>query len=89
MVRLEIRLTPQSETLLNDKLIVDELKRAGVFHIAGLRKDVDRRTRTRLGANPEGMTPLELLAKYFEARDVDEVRREELLKLARGIVEGE
>ena len=89
VVRLVIRLTPESETLLNDKLIVDELKRAGVFHIAGLRKDVDRRARTRLGANPEGMTPLELLAKYFEARDVDEARREELLKLARGIVEGE
>ena len=89
VVRLLIKLTPESETLLNDKLIVDELRRAGVFHIVGLRKDVDRRARTRLGANPEGMTSLELLERYFASRDVDEGRREELLKLARGIVEGE
>ena len=88
VVRLAIRLTQESETLLNDKLIIDELKRAGVFHIARLRLDVDRRARTRLGANPEGMTPMELLEKYFEAVDVDDARREELLKLARGIIEG-
>lgn len=89
VVRLILRLTPESETLLNDKLILDELKRAGVFHIAGLRAEVDRRARTRLGANPEGMTPLELLGKYFQARDVDEARTEALLNLARGIVEGD
>ena len=89
VVRLLIRLTPETETRLKEKLIVDELKRAGVFHIAGLRLDVDRRARTRLGESPEGMTPLELLERYFDARDVDAARREELLKLARGIVAGE
>ena len=87
VVRLAIRLTPESETRLNEKLIVDELKRAGVFHIAGLRLDVDRRARTRLSESPEGMTPMELLERYFDARDVDAARREELLKLAREIVE--
>ncbi|MCY3797798.1 MAG: exonuclease SbcCD subunit D [Chloroflexi bacterium] len=89
VLRLLIKLTPESETLLNDGLIVNELKRAGVFHIAGISKDVDRRTRARLGVSPEGMTAMQLLARYFESRDVEEVRREELLKLARGIVEGE
>ena len=89
VVRLAIRLTPESETLLNDKLIIDELKRAGVFHIAGLRRDVDRRERTRLGANPEGLTPMQLLEKYFEAKDVGGLRLERLLNAARGIVEGE
>ncbi len=89
VVRLQIRLTSESETLLNDRLIIDELNKAGVFHIAGLRKEVDQSRRARLGANPEGMTPLELLERYFESRDVDESRRAELLKLARGIVAGE
>ena len=89
VVRLRIRLTPETETLLNERLIVEELRRAGVFRIAGLRKDVERGARTRLGANPEGLTPLELLERYFEAKDVDESRRDELLELARGIVEGE
>lgn len=89
VLRLLIKLTPESETLLNDGLIVNELKRAGVFHIAGISKDVDRRARARLGVSPEGMTPMQLLARYFESRDVEASRREELLKLARGIVEGE
>ena len=89
VVRLAIKLTPESETLLNDGVIVNELKRAGVFHIAGISKDVDRRARARLGVSPEGMTPMQLLARYFESRDVDASRREELLRLAREIVEGE
>ena len=89
VVRLAIRLSPESETLLKDKLIVGELRKAGVFHIAGIRKDVERRARTRLGANPEGLTALELLEHYFEAREVEAGRRGELLELARGIVAGE
>ena len=89
IVRLVIRLTPESETLLNDGLIVKELRRAGVFHIAGISKDVDRRARSRLGASPEGLSPLELLARYFEGRGVEAGRREALLRLAREIVAGE
>lgn len=89
VLRLVIKLTPESETLLNDGLIVKELKRAGVFHIAGISKDVDRRARARLGVGPEGLTAMQLLARYFEKRDVEAGRREELLRLAREIVEGE
>ena len=89
VVRLAIRLTPESETLLKDKLIVDALRKADVFHIAGIHKDVERRARTRLGANPQGLTALELLERYFEARDVEAGRRAELLGLAREIVAGE
>ena len=88
VVRLAIKLTPESETRLNDDLIIKALKRAGVFHIAGISKDVDRRARTRLGVNPEGMTPMALLARYLEGRGVEAGRREELLQRARGIVEG-
>ena len=89
VVRLAIKLTPESETLLNDGVIAKELKRAGVFHIAGISKDVDRRARARLGVSPEGLTRMQLLARYFESRDVEAGRREELLRLAREIVEGE
>ncbi len=86
VVRLELRLTPESEALLNDGLVVKALKGAGVFHIAGISKAVDRPARARLGASPEGLGPLELLERYFEAREIDEARREQLLKLAAGIV---
>lgn len=89
VLRLIIKLSPESETLLNDGVIVKELKRADVFHIAGISKDIERRARSRLGMSPEGMTPMQLLARYFEGREVEADRREELLKLAREIVEGE
>ncbi len=89
VLRLVIKLTPESETQLNDNVIIKELKRAGVFHIAGISKDVDRRARSRLGLSPEGLTALELLERYFEGRDVEAERRAELLRLAREIVAGE
>ena len=89
VVRLEIQLTPESESLLKDAAIVEELKRSDVFHIAGIRKNVERGKRTRLGENPEGLTPMELLERYFESRDVDAARREALLERARDIVDAE
>ena len=88
-LRLHVRLTPESESLLDEGRVQRELRRSGVFHVAGLRKDVQREGRTRLGKGAEGMTALELLARYFESRDVDKARREELMQLARGIVEGD
>ncbi len=89
VLRLEIRLTPESEAQLKDKVIQTELRRAGVFHTAAISKDVERPVRTRLGVNPEGLTELELLERYFDARAVDAGRREALLRLAREIVAGE
>ena len=87
IVRLELQLTPESETLLNDSAITEALKRAGVFHIAGISKNIERTRRTRLGRSPEGLTPLELLERYFESRAVDAARREALLERARDIVD--
>lgn len=89
VLRLEIRLRPETEVLLKDKVIRDALRRAGAFHIAAVSKDVERPIRTRLGANPEGLSELELLERYFDARAVEPGRREQLLRLAREIVAGE
>ena len=89
VLRLEIRLSPESEALLKDKVIREEMRRAGVFHIAAISKVVERPHRARLGESPEGLTPLELLERYFEARDVEAGRREALLRLAREMVAGE
>ncbi len=87
-LRLELRLGPEGEALLDESAITAALKGAGVFHIAGIRKDVEQSRRTRLGHSPEGLTSLELLARYFEMRGLDAARREELLERARDIVEG-
>ncbi len=88
VLRLRIDLTPESEALLNDGQIQRALRGAGVFHLAGLRKNIERGTRARLGKSAEELTPLQLLARYFESRDVDASRRDELLKIAGEIVDG-
>ena len=88
VLRLRIDLTPESEALLNDGQIQRALRRSGIFHLAGLRKDIERSARTRLGKSAEELTPLELLARYFDSRDVEASRRDELLKIAREIVDG-
>lgn len=87
VVRLVIQLTPETETLLKDGAVFEQLKRAGVFHIAGIRKEVERSDRSRLDVSPEGLTPLELLDRYFKSRDIEAARREELLERAQGIIE--
>ena len=89
VVRLVVQLRPETETLLKDAAIVDQLKRAGVFHIAGIRKEVERPDRSRLDVSPEGLTPLELLDRYFRSREIESARREALLERAKDIIETE
>ena len=88
VLRLHIDLTPESEALLNDGQIQRALRRSDLFHMAGLRKTIQHSRRARLGKSAEELTPLQLLARYFESRDVPASRREELQHLARGIVDG-
>lgn len=88
ILRLELRLRPESEALLDERALSAALKRAGVFHIAGIRKDLEQVSQTRLGSSPEGLSPLQLLERYFELRSLPAQRREALLDRARDIVAG-
>lgn len=87
VVRMIIQLTPETDDLLKEGAIFDALKRAGVFHVAGIRKEIERHDRSRLDVSPEGLTPLELLDRYFRSRDIGGTRREELLEKAKDIIE--
>jgi len=87
VVRIVIQLTEETEAMLKDGAIFDALKHAGVFHVAGIRKEVERHTRSRLDVSPEGLTPLELLDRYFKSLDVGGARREELLEKAKDLIE--
>lgn len=87
VVRLIINLAPENETRLNEATLRDALRQANVYHLAGIRKEVERPERARLGANPEGLTNEELLDRYFLSRDVPEDRRKALLELANEIFE--
>ena len=64
---------------------LDALRSADIYHLAGLRKDVEQPDRARLGGNPEGMTPEQLMERYFISREVDEARRGELMEAARSV----
>ncbi len=86
VVRLFIQLTPETQADVKENAIVEALKRAGVFHIATIRKDVEQAARIRLGGNPEGMTSLQLLERYLISREMSEERRAELLAAAQKLI---
>ena len=82
IVRLIVQLSPETDTVMNDGKIRDALKAVGVFHIASIRRDVEHTDRARLGTNPESLTHPQLLEHYFISKEVDKIRREELLDAA-------
>jgi exonuclease SbcD len=88
VVRLILRLTPEVEAKLNEGIVRDALRRAGVSFVAAIRKEVDEPVRARLGDNPEGLTDLELLDRYFAGKGADEARRELLRGHAERVIAG-
>ena len=86
VVRLIIALTPETDAILNDGAIREALRQAGVFHLAGIKRDVQRADRARLAANPEGMTHEQLLEQYLISREIERERRNLLIEAAREIM---
>lgn len=82
VVRLILQFTLESEARFNENAVRDALRRSGLFHLAGIRKDVDQPARVRLGASPEGLTETELLERYLISREVEPARRAELVEAA-------
>jgi exonuclease SbcD len=85
VVRLIIKLTPETEARLNETAIRRELERKGAFHVAALIKDLEQQARLRLGGSPEGLTPAELLDRYLQSNNVSAERRATLLNAAESI----
>jgi len=82
IVRVIITCDPASDALLNTRTIEEALlaKRANV--IAAIQRQVERPERLRLGANPEGLTPPELLQRYFENRSLSTEQSAALMQAA-------
>lgn len=89
VVRVLLSLTPESEARFNENAVRDALRRAGVYQVAAVRKEVEQPARLRLGASPEGLTPLELLDRYFISKEVEAERRRELLEAAEALLTDE
>ncbi len=87
VVRIIVDLTRETESRLNEPAVRDALRQAGVFSIASVRKDVEEPLRLRLGASPEGLTPMELLERYFASKQVPIARRQQLLQAAQSLFE--
>ncbi len=85
VVRVLLQFSPETEARFNEAAVREAIKRAGVFHFATLRKEVEQPARARLGASPEGLTPRELLERYLLSRDIPADRREALLEAADSI----
>ncbi len=85
VVRVKLTFTPQTQTLFDENKVREALKRNKAF-FTHLIKDVQHPHRLRLGTNPEGLTHLELLERYFISQGVDTARREALLEAAKTLM---
>lgn len=88
VVRLELKLSVETEARFQENTVRDELKHAGAYQIAGVRKQVEQPVRARLGASPEGLSHSELLERYFVSKEIVLDRRHALLDAAEQILEG-
>src|SRR5690606_28605534 len=87
IVRLILKLTPETEARFNEGIVRDALRRARVSSVAAIRKEIDEPARARLGDNPEGLTDLELLERYMISKQIDGERRAQLLEEAETIID--
>jgi len=82
-----VDVTPENEARFSENAIREALRQAQVYHVAGLRKEVRRSERARLGLSPEGLSPEQLLERYLLSRETSPARSNELLEAARPIFE--
>jgi exonuclease SbcD len=84
VVRVNIRLSAHQESKLREKDVMAALTRQRAGHVAAISKDIERQARARLGgATPEGLAPLELLERYFEAKETEPERMVQLIEYAK------
>jgi exonuclease SbcD len=87
VVRVIIHTTPDREPLIRENEIRRRL--ADAFHVAAMVRDVERKTRLRLGTdqNVEEMTPRQMLERYLEVKQTPPERAQVLLEYADRIIE--
>ncbi len=88
VVRVILRADVESEKLIRDAPIYAALKdsKASVYTLS---KEVERSARSRLGDVPEGLTPHELLERYFVSLNYSPEYVEDLLTYAAPFLQGD
>jgi exonuclease SbcD len=89
IVRVLLTLTPQQNSHLDERAVRAALSTAHV--IASVGRTVDRGARSRLGQEllPEALSPLDAVRLYLDSRREPPDRRDDLLRYARAVIEGE
>jgi exonuclease SbcD len=82
VVRMIIQADLTTEPKIHDSTIQEALRSAGANMIAAIQKDIERPTRARLGASPEGLTSIQLLERYLQSKDVTPDRITTLIERA-------
>jgi exonuclease SbcD len=86
VVRVNLRLRAEQETLLQEREVLAALNDAAYF-VAGVNRDVERAERQRLGAvSVEALAPRELLTLFFQVKGVTPERAERLLQAAQEVM---
>ena len=85
ILRLLLQLSADNEAALDADALHEALRHAGVWHLAGLQREVERPRRRRL-SGVEGLEPLPLLQHYLTARDAPPQRQKALLDAAAGLL---
>jgi exonuclease SbcD len=87
VVRMIIHTTPDRESLIRENEIRHRL--ADAFHVAAMVRDVERKTRLRLGMDQavEEMTPRQMLERYLQVKQTPPERAQVLLEYADQIIE--
>lgn len=85
VVRVIIQANETQDPLIEDRLIQQQLRQAS--YLAGIRHDVDRQSRRRLGETDlEALDPETALSLYFDSIGTANARKTELLQQARRII---
>lgn len=87
VVRVIIETDAETDALLQVNAIEKALVEAGASVVAAIHREVERPARARLGPTPEGLSPLELLERYFQSKDVPLQRIDHLLEAAQALFE--
>lgn len=82
VVRVIIKTDPETHNLIQMKTIEQAIRDSGASIVAAIQRDVQHPARMRLGPTPEGLSPLELMERYFQSKEVLPERIDELLQVA-------
>jgi exonuclease SbcD len=85
IVRIKVKLLQAQETALRPRDIEAALAEAHLF--AGISKEIQRDVRSRIGVeNPETLTPIEALDRYFVSNNIPRDRIDALMQMAKELM---